>query len=339
MKTLSYLKKISLIALATFVISSCEEDGITQIKNDDGNAINTEELNIIEILSADPNFSSFVAFLEEANLTSVLAADGKKTILAPTNDAFENYIDDNDFLSFEDIPDTVLTELLLNHVIPDSSYTTTSLKALRTGYDKTLATGPNNTNVNIYFNGISGLAFNSVPVTGNQINAKNGTIHVVNGVVPPATLAILIGSNPSFSGLVDAIIHVEDLGSPTLQPSYSEVLNNQTELGPFTVFAPLGSAFNTLKTSLGVQNIEDIPTETVDAVLLRHIVNGITPIDGFVDGEITTLDGGTITVNMAGSTLTDKDGTGRILPAISDLQATNGILHVVNRVIGETTKE
>ena len=99
--------------------------------------------------------------------------------------------------------------------------------------------------------------------------------------------------------------------------------------GPLTVFAPTDAAF----AALGVENI---PTDTaaLATVLQGHIVAGALDSGAVVanpGANVTDLNGGSIaiTTNADGAALVGGAG---ILTA--DIQTTNGIIHVIDTVIG-----
>ena len=103
--------------------------------------------------------------------------------------------------------------------------------------------------------------------------------------------------------------------------------------GPFTVFAPTNDAFASLLQELGVtkeQLLANRPLLT--AVLTYHVVPGrITQAQVPIGTPVTTVQGQTFTVN-SGLVITDQRGrTARIVQA--DLPASNGVIHVIDRVI------
>lgn len=103
--------------------------------------------------------------------------------------------------------------------------------------------------------------------------------------------------------------------------------------GPFTVFAPTNDAFAALLTELGVtkaQLLADKPLLT--AVLTYHVLPGqVLRAQVPLDTPVATVQGDTFTVD-ASLAITDQRGrTARIVD--TDLHASNGVLHVIDRVI------
>lgn len=143
------------------------------------------------------------------------------------------FLDANGFESLDNVPVATLTQVLLNHVVSGTNLST----GLTTGYVKTLAKGSaSSTNTLIMFiNTASGVRLNGVSsVTTADIIANNGVIHVVDAVIGLPTIVTHATANPNFSTLATLLT----------QQQLVETLNGTTS-SPFTVFAPLNSAFDT----------------------------------------------------------------------------------------------
>ena len=315
---MNYLKKISLVLTLLITTISCS--------NDDDNTVTTQPQNIVEIALETPNLTSLVAALTAADgdLVTVLQGDGPFTVLAPTNDAFTAFLSANGFNTLEDVPTDVLTQILLNHVIM-ADVVANDLITSGAGYTNTLATGPNNNAMSLYFNTSDGVTFNGVStVTQADIEATNGTIHIVDAVIGIPTVVTFAVADPSFSTLVTALTD--------LTPATDFVSTLEGE-GPFTVFAPTNEAFSALPA---------IPEEeALTQVLLYHVVGGnVTSSDLTNPGETTaeTLQGDSITISLPGSegniaNITDASGATDIGIVAVDVQAGNGVIHVLNKVM------
>ncbi len=315
---MNYLKKISLVLTLLMTTLSCSSD--------DDNTVTTQPQNIVEIALETPNLTSLVAALTAADgdLVTVLQGDGPFTVLAPTNDAFAAFLSANGFNTLEDVPADELTQILLNHVIM-ADVVANDLITSGAGYTNTLATGPNNNAMSLYFNTSDGVTFNGVStVTQADIEATNGTIHIVDAVIGIPTVVTFAAADPSFSTLVTALT---DLTPAT---DFVSVLQGE---GPFTVFAPANEAFSALPA---------IPEEEVlTQVLLYHVVGGnVTSSDLTNPGETTaeTLQGDSITITLPGSegtiaNVTDASGASDIGIVAVDVQAGNGVIHVLNKVM------
>lgn len=105
--------------------------------------------------------------------------------------------------------------------------------------------------------------------------------------------------------------------------------------GPFTVFAPTDGAFQTLLNELGVtaeQLLAD--TDLLTSVLLYHVVSGEVKAADIVSRDVPftveTLNGASLTVNFNGQVVLDN---GRAAVIAADVDASNGVIHVINNVL------
>ncbi len=135
---------------------------------------------------------------------------------------------------------------------------------------------------------------------------------------PDKNIVQLAQANPELSTLVTALTRFPDLVT-TLSGS-----------GQLTVFAPTNTAFTNLLTTLGLPSLEAIPDATLKSVLQYHVItSGALNASQLTNGTITTASGQTIAVNVTnGVTL---NGSTRVTTA--DVQATNGVVHVVDAVL------
>nr|WP_290855739.1 fasciclin domain-containing protein [Flaviramulus sp.] len=292
-------------------------------------AMDADPLNIVETAQSVDDLSVLVDAVVQAGLVDALSADGAKTVLAPTNAAFTAFLAAKGFNSLSEVPNDILTQILLNHVIAGTSYLSSDL-AGSTGYENTLADGPNSTKLSIYYDGTSGVSFNgSAAVVIPDVETSNGIVHVIDQVIDLPTIATFATTNSALSILVDALVYA-DTGNPTV-PYINTVSDAAT--GPFTVFAPTNDAFVSLLSELEVSALTDIPTSTVDAVLLNHIVDANVQSSQLTSGTVSTL-GGNITADASVFTLTDANGrVSNIVTSLVDIQSINGVVHVIDKVI------
>lgn len=304
MKNYAKLIKLTLLVVSSTLMFSCSDDDSSQQNN-----------SITDIASGNPNFSILVDALTRANLAETLDQEGSYTVFAPTNEAFMNFLDDNGFESLDDVPVATLTQVLLNHVVSGTNLSS----GLTTGYVKTLATGSaSSTNtLSMFINTASGVRLNGVSsVTSADIIADNGVIHVVDAVIGLPTIVTHATANPNFSTLATLLTEQELV----------ETLNG-TASSPFTVFAPLNSAFDTATLNLygGLNSTQKT------AVLTYHVVPGANVLSNAIpSGPITTFETGTFTIS--GTVITDEQSRATNIVA-TDVQASNGVIHAVNQVL------
>lgn len=98
----------------------------------------------------------------------------------------------------------------------------------------------------------------------------------------------------------------------------------------FTVFAPTDAAFERLFAQLGVAGVDQIPVDTLRAVLLHHVAPG-ERLSGSVlaASRIRMLDKSFTVPAVAGGVASIDGAT--IL--IADVDVANGVIHVIDEVL------
>lgn len=98
--------------------------------------------------------------------------------------------------------------------------------------------------------------------------------------------------------------------------------------GPFTVFAPTDEAFGKLPEGTVEGLLDDIPT--LKNILLYHVVSGKVMASDVV--ELTSADtvlGKPVQVSVEDDTVMINDSE----VVIPDVEASNGVIHVINAVL------
>jgi len=99
--------------------------------------------------------------------------------------------------------------------------------------------------------------------------------------------------------------------------------------GPFTVFAPTDEAFDNLPDDLVGCLLNDIPVLT--DILLYHVAEGKVLASQLSDGQeiATLLDGAEVTVDIRSDGVLINDA----MVLATDVEASNGVVHVINQVL------
>jgi len=268
---------------------------------------------IADIAVADSNFSILVDALTRANLVDAVAdSEASLTVFAPTNDAFSALLTDLGLGSIDEVPVDDLTNILLYHVIGSKAMSTD----LSTGYVPTLAMYSDN-NLSMYVEVDGGVYINgSTMVTTADIEADNGVIHVVDQVILPPTVVDVAIANDSFTTLVQAVV----------KAGLVETLSGD---GPFTVFAPTNDAFDALFTDLGISGLDDLTAEQLVPILTYHVVSGNVLSTDLTNGDVPTLnEGNSVTVDLSSGVMINESEV-----VAADIQAANGIVHVIDKVL------
>ncbi|MCB9283578.1 MAG: fasciclin domain-containing protein [Lewinellaceae bacterium] len=276
-----------------------------------------EPQSIAQIAAGDSQFSTLVAALERVNLVSVLDNPGNFTVFAPTNAAFQALGVDLSTLS-----DEALSEILLYHVL-GGKVASTDLQTGQTYATTAAETGPGNTQLSILIekDASGNVTINgSAKVTTADVEATNGVIHIVDGVLLPLDIVGHAAANSNFTELVGALGVANGDLVTTLQGD-----------GPWTVFAPLNSAFESIASTVATLDADQLAS-----VLTYHVVAGANVVSGdLTDGmTVKTVQGEEFTVNIDGANVTITDANGNTANVVlTNVQATNGVIHVLDTVI------
>jgi uncharacterized surface protein with fasciclin (FAS1) repeats len=162
---------------------------------------------------------------------------------------------------------------------------------------------------------------NQAQVTTADIAADNGVVHVINGVVlPRETVADVVIDSPAHTTLEAAVVEARLL--PALTNPFTEL----------TVFAPTDDAFTAALTALGITAGDLLASPDLVDILLYHVVAGTVLSTDLTNGPVTTLSGGTLTVDLTmGVMINDANVTA------ADLTAANGVVHVIDAVLLDPT--
>ncbi|NJS42059.1 fasciclin domain-containing protein [Candidatus Gracilibacteria bacterium] len=97
--------------------------------------------------------------------------------------------------------------------------------------------------------------------------------------------------------------------------------------GPFTVFAPTDEAFKKLPEGTVDELLKDIPKLT--KILTYHVVPGSVVSTSLKSGDVKSVEGSPIEVTVAGGKVTV--GGANVIKA--DVKASNGVIHVIDKVL------
>src|SRR5690606_40054818 len=100
-------------------------------------------------------------------------------------------------------------------------------------------------------------------------------------------------------------------------------------------FAPDNAAFLSLLDELGLSSLNDVPQATLEETLKYHVVAGSNVLAGSLtdDMSVATFSGESVTVNIdGGASLIDANSRESNIIA-TDVQASNGVVHVIDKVL------
>jgi transforming growth factor-beta-induced protein len=233
------------------------------------------------------------------------------TIFAPTNEAFAK------------IPEATLKKLLLPesretlrsilafHIVPGSQ---TSAEVLNR---RTLPSfGGQPLDIDAAKGRIAGAGIVAVDVAFD-----GGIVHVIDTVLMPEQRSIskIADENDKLSTLM-AAVNSADL---------ARQLERQN--GPWTVFAPINSAFAKLPKGTVESLLESSNRKTLTQILGLHVVPGrIAARDLLGKKQVTTLLGQPITLSLKKGKITIGESANLVA---ADIQAANGVIHLIDTVL------
>lgn len=108
-----------------------------------------------------------------------------------------------------------------------------------------------------------------------------------------------------------------------------------TAEGPLTVFAPTNQAFSDLLSALGYTKLEDVPVDALKNILLNHVVSGEVKSTALATGYVETLLPFGTTTSYVNNYVDLSSGVkiGGATVTTADVDASNGVVHIINKVI------
>ena len=138
---------------------------------------------IVDTAVAAGNFTTLAAALQAAGLVDTLKGDGPFTVFAPTDDAFAKLPAGTVDTLLKD-PKGDLTQILTYHVVPGKVMAADVVKLdgqkVKTVQGGELTIGVDGDKVTL-----TDATGNTVNVTMTDVEASNGVIHVIDGVLMP----------------------------------------------------------------------------------------------------------------------------------------------------------
>ncbi|MEY3020943.1 MAG: hypothetical protein RIS86_139 [Planctomycetota bacterium] len=270
------------------------------------------EQTIVETAIAAGSFKTLVAAVGAAELADTLNGKGPFTVFAPTDEAFAKLPKEKLEWLLKPENKATLATILTYHVVPGAVKAADVVKLSN-------ATTVQGQRVDIKVDG-GKVTVDGANVVKTDIACSNGVIHVIDTVILPVdgTIVDVAVKNGSFNTLVAAV-------------KAAGLVETLSGKGPFTVLAPTDAAFaklpaGTLEMLLKPENKQQL----VD-ILTYHVVPGVAAYSDQVVkmSEVPTVLGSTVPVMV-------KDGKvmlGGATVVAADVEASNGVIHVVDTVI------
>src|SRR5690554_5022209 len=279
-----------------------------------------EDQDIVDIAVGNEDFSILVAALTEAELVGALQGEGPFTVFAPTNAAFEALLEQLEISAEDLLAHPQLSEVLLYHVVSRKVMSTDLVNGMEAETLKGDTIKVDLTN---------GVKINESTVVSADIEATNGVIHVIDSVLVPADFVLNAAEEAEGQDIVDIAVGNEDFSILVAALTEAELVGALQGEGPFTVFAPTNAAFAALLAQLEISAEDLLAHPQLSEVLLYHVVSGKVMSTDLVNGmEAETLKGDAIKVDLTNGV---KINESTVVSA--DIEATNGVIHVIDSIL------
>jgi transforming growth factor-beta-induced protein len=269
--------------------------------------------NIVQTALAAGQFSTLASLLTKAGLVDTLSSGGPFTVFAPTDAAFAKVPKATlDALAADP---ALLKSVLLYHVVPGQvkAADVVKLTSAKTADGRSVAIKVVDGSVYI----------DQAKVTTADVAASNGVIHVIDSVLIPKAAPATMTKNIVQTAV--AAGQFKTLASLLQKAGLAKTL---ATTGPYTVFAPTDAAFAKVPKATLAALAKN--KAKLRAVLLYHVVKGnVTAAQVTKITSAKTLEGKPVSIRVSGG----KVVVGGATVTKADVMASNGVIHVINRVL------
>ena len=267
---------------------------------------------IVETAVAAGNFKTLVAAVQAAGLVDTLNGKGPFTVFAPTDAAFAKLPAGTLEMLLKPENKAKLAAILTYHVVPGA---VKAADVVKLKYAGTV----NGQRVDIKVDGAK-VTVDGAAVTATDIACSNGVIHVIDAVILPVdgTVVDVAVKNGSFNTLVAAI-------------KAAGLVETLSGKGPFTILAPTDAAFAKLPAGTLEMLLKPENKKQLVEILTFHVVPGVAAYSDAVVKmtEVPTVLGSPVAVKVVGGKVMLNGAT----VVAADVEATNGVIHVIDAVL------
>lgn len=291
------------------------EGGMTQVNFEHTG----DTKDIVDTAVGAGQFKTLAAALQAAGLVDTLKGKGPFTVFAPTDAAFAKLPKETLESLLKPENKDKLTAILTYHVVAGEVLAKDVVKLNN-------ATTVNGQRVEIAVKDGKVSLDGRSTVTTTDIKATNGVIHVIDTVILPVDKNILTvaGEAGSFGTLAKLITAA----------GLTETLNGK---GPFTVFAPTDEAFAKLPKETVAKLLSPEGKADLAKILTYHVVPGRVYADQVVKlNEAKSVQGSPIKIVAKDGKVTIGAQNAAVVK--TDIEASNGVIHVIDTVILPGTK-
>jgi transforming growth factor-beta-induced protein len=267
--------------------------------------------NIVEVATEAGSFKTLLAAAKAAGLVETLSGEGPFTVFAPTDAAFARLPEGTVENLLKPENKETLKTILLYHVVKGEAMAKDVVS--RKQWDTV-----SGQRIDIKTSD-AGAWVDKAKIIKTDIDASNGVIHVIDTVIMPETRNIV--------QVADSAGSFKTLLAAAQAAGLAETLSGK---GPFTVFAPTDEAFSALPSGTVESLLRPENKQKLADILKYHVVPGRVYSDQAIDaGRAETVLGQSLDITSAnGAVMVQK---ARVVTP--DIEASNGVIHIVDRVI------
>ena len=269
---------------------------------------------LLELVGGNENFSTLALLIEQAGFSRLLDSEHLElTVFAPTNEAFANL--PGEVLEAVQNDRDLLRFVLKNHILRGAVEST----ELTTGEVRTVG----RTMLDVVV-GEEAITVGPATVIDPDLLASNGVAHVIDQVLVPEILETLVG-------VVDSRDELSTFKAALDIAGFTPFFDQDSRFFKWTIFAPNNEAFAAVPADALAALLDD--RRALRRVLLRHVAFGKITSNHLADGGVVRTIGGRLSVDFSEDGVTFNGS-----PLVeADLEASNGIIHIVGGVIPERT--
>jgi transforming growth factor-beta-induced protein len=292
----------------------------------DPRSFDEPDTDLLDLGGTLPYFEDFMYALEKTHLTHLMEEEGPYTVFAPVQASFSIFRAENMIKHLDDFPSDKLADILRYHFIQGEW----TLANIPSGYHATLLPEKSSGNpIDIYIEKSDVFRINGLnTIDEPDLATANGYIQSIKTILKIPSLIDHLSINKDFS------LILEILERSDLDPDLMDHLSNAD---PITFFVPKNEA---ILSYLGAhplwETIHDIPSGTLNDILRNHMIfnHNIVLNDVKKDRILRPESGQEFTIHIDYPEWSVLGKSGKVANlSIRDIQAANGIIHQIDRVL------
>lgn len=272
----------------------------------------TAALDIVDTAVAAGSFKTLAAALTAAGLVDTLKGAGPFTVFAPTDEAFAKLPAGTVETLLKPENKDQLVAVLTYHVVAGKveAKDVVGLPSAVSVQGQRIA----------ITSGDDGVMVDSAHVVKTDIAASNGVIHVIDAVLLPNTPRNLVQTAKGAGTFNTLVAALQAAG-------LTDALSGDQ---PLTVFAPTDAAFAALGEAKLAELLKPENKDQLAAILKYHVVAGkVQAAQATQLSSAETLQGSSFKIAAEGDAVRVNDAK----VTATDIDATNGVIHVIDKVL------